>query len=325
MNTYSLHVLPPPLSLSLSPPFSWIWIDSLPFQAIKMLNLPHATNNFSIILREQLDLQLEAKNLQTFANNFASKSSHTSIAFPKPIDGWVTSNVLVEEYIEDAIPIHEFLKDDSTCGLKIRQKLAGPLLRAFLKMVFIDNFVHADLHAGNILVREIPKVGSRYDTMFNNHNSNHTRRHGDDSSYVIYFLDAGLATQLSPRDRQNLRDLFKAVILNEGEKAGRLMVERARYERCSSMEGGVESFSHGVGQIVSEFHDRRKAGLTLGVIRIGALLAKVLDLCRTYGVEIDPAMANIVLSTLVLEGLGRSLDENLNLIDCAVPFVLGRV
>jgi len=27
-----------------------------------------------------------------------------------------------------------------------------------------------------------------------------------------------------------LRDLFKAVVLNDGEKAGRLLVERARYE-----------------------------------------------------------------------------------------------
>jgi aarF domain-containing kinase len=52
------------------------------------------------------------------------------------------------------------------------------------------------------------------------------------------------------------------------------------------------------------------------------LLSRVLDLCREHGVEIDPAMANVVISTLVLEGLGRSLHPDLNLIDCAVPFVL---
>jgi aarF domain-containing kinase len=185
-------------------------------------------------------------------------------------------------------------------------------------MVFVDNFVHSDLHAGNILVRI-------------NHDSTHTGRikqsapRAQDANFTIYLLDAGIATQLTPRGRQNLKDLFKAVILNEGEKAGRLMVERARFERCSLIHGGVDAFSRGVGEIVSDFHDRRKAGLTLGVVRIGALLAKVLDLCRVYGVEIDPAMANIVLSTLILEGLGRSLDENLNLIDCAIPFVLGRV
>ena len=35
-------------------------------------------------------------------------------------------------------------------------------------------------------------------------------------------------------------------------------------------------------------------------------------------------MANVVLSTLVLEGLGRALDPDLNLIDIAMPFILGR-
>ena len=278
-----------------------------------MLSLPRAADNFAVILREQLDLRLEANNLKTFVSNF---SSSTYIAFPQPMTGWVTSNVLVEEYIENAVPIYEFIKDDSITGLKNRQKLAGPLLRAFLKMVFIDNFVHSDIHAGNILIQTMPNSAR---------DISRGTRHNEEANFTIYFLDAGLATTLSPTDRQNLCDLFKAVILNEGEKAGRLMVERARYERCSCTEGGVELFSRGVGDIVSEFHDRRKAGLTLGVVRIGALLAKVLDLCRVHGVEIDPAMANIVLSTLVLEGLGRSLDENLNLIDCALPFVLGRV
>jgi predicted unusual protein kinase regulating ubiquinone biosynthesis (AarF/ABC1/UbiB family) len=45
-------------------------------------------------------------------------------------------------------------------------------------------------------------------------------------------------------------------------------------------------------------------------------------LCREHGVEIDPATANFFISMLVLDGLGRSLLPDLNLIDCVVPFVL---
>jgi predicted unusual protein kinase regulating ubiquinone biosynthesis (AarF/ABC1/UbiB family) len=45
---------------------------------------------------------------------------------------------------------------------------------------------------------------------------------------------------------------------------------------------------------------------------------------RFEGVEIDPAMANVVISTLVLEGLGRSLSPDLDLLTFAKPFVLGR-
>lgn len=159
-----------------------------------------------------------------------------------------------------------------------------------------------------------------------------TRRHSDlkqknETDLIakrsIVFLDAGIAISLSRNDQRNLIDLFRAVIFNNGEKAGRLMVERAKYERCSEVDGCVDSFSKGIGDIVSEFHDNRKEGLTLGAVRIGGLLSRVLDLCRTHGVEIDPAMASVVISTLVLEGLGRSLSPDLDLLTFAKPFVIG--
>lgn len=100
------------------------------------------------------------------------------------------------------------------------------------------------------------------------------------------------------------------------------MVERAKYERCSAVEGGIEAFSEGIDNIVQEFHDNRSKGLTLGAVRIGSLLKDVLDLCRVHGVEIDPSMASIVISTFVLEGLGRSLNPNLNLFDFVLPLLV---
>lgn len=308
----------------------------LPFEAVRMLSLPHAVKNFADVMRRQVDLRIESDNLLRFRRNFGRPDGDDdddgevnegwfgsllggkygnhkrppAIDFPRPIPGWVSENVLVEDYAgDDAVPISRYLSDDSLAGLETRRRLAGPLLRAFLKMVFVDNFIHVDLHPGNVLVKE-------------------TRMKDDDGcteklEFSIVFLDAGIAMSLLESDQRNLRDLFRAVILNDGYTAGTLMVERARYERCTSIPGGKHSFASGVSNIVSEFHDQRKQGLTLGAVRIGALLARVLDLCRIHGVEIDPAMASVVVSTLVLEGLGRSLEPDLNLISCAMPFVLG--
>jgi aarF domain-containing kinase len=78
--------------------------------------------------------------------------------------------------------------------------------------------------------------------------------------HTIIFLDAGIATSLESNDKQNLKDLFKAVVINDGYMAGELMVERARYERCTSIPGGKHSFALGISNIVSEFHDRTKHG-----------------------------------------------------------------
>jgi aarF domain-containing kinase len=216
-------------------------------------------------------------------------------------------------------------------------------------MVFIDNFIHSDLHPGNVLIQtsivaadetsgtsdEQPHglrswLGRRsfLDQFVNSSSTTAAEAEpGHASPQVrrsIVFLDAGIATSLSPEEQKNLHDLFRAVILNDGARAGRIMVERAKHERCSSVPGGIDAFSSGIKDLVAEFHDCRKQGLTLGAVRIGSLLARVLDLCRVHGVEIDPSMASVVISTLVLEGLGRSLAPSLNLIDFAVPFILGR-
>lgn len=283
-------------------------IDSLPFEIIKCLGLPRAVENFASILRHQVDLRNECSNLKTFIENFGLPRGHkvdtnsVNIAFPIPLVDWSTPEVLVEEYAEGQ-SISVYLSDHSEAGLVTRRLLARPLLQAYLKMVFIDNFVHSDLHPGNVLVKVCD----------------------DSSSHDIVFLDAGIVTSLSAQDQKNLKDLFTAVVLNRGEEAGRLMVERAKHERCSGIDGGIEAFSAGIGELVSEFHDSRKSGLTLGAVHIGSLLKRVLDLCRIHGVEIDPSMANVVVSTLVLEGLGRSLEPNLNLIEFAIPLLIGKI
>ena len=41
------------------------------------------------------------------------------------------------------------------------------------------------------------------------------------------------------------------------------------------------------------------------------------------GFDINPSMASIVIKNLGLESLGRSVESSLNMMDFAVPFVLG--
>lgn len=121
-------------------------LHSLPFQFIRVLNLPHVANDFSNILRQQADLRVEMRNLKRFRLNFYGPNEehlkNSLVIFPRPIDDWTATNVLVEDLVHEAQPISDFLKDSSEEGLKIRRELAGPLLRSFLKMVFVDSWVH---------------------------------------------------------------------------------------------------------------------------------------------------------------------------------------
>jgi len=163
-------------------------------------------------------------------------------------------------------------------------------------MLFQDNMVHSDLHPGNILVQP--------------------------NDMRLVFLDAGISTTLSKGNLQNLKDLFKAVITNDGSRVGRLMVERARFEKCTKIPGGLDEFSSAMENLVSEFHHDRKT-FNLNAVKVGSFLKRVLDLCRNYGVEFDPRMSSIVISTIILEGLGRECDPDVDIIKTASPFILG--
>jgi ABC1 atypical kinase-like domain len=127
--------------------------NNIPSDFVRMINLPRITENFGSILQLQSDLRREADNLFKFRKNFYHDPdviSDSSILFPKPVDGWISKEVLVEQLVENSVPISEYLVDinqtdgsyDGIITTAIRKELAVPLLNAFLKMVFIDNFVH---------------------------------------------------------------------------------------------------------------------------------------------------------------------------------------
>lgn len=145
--TVAIKVLHPKFSWSIERDLALMesvaeFLHSLPSETIRMINLPRATENFGNVLKLQADLTNEASNLHQFRTNFyqndTTKEQISSISFPKPVPGWSSPRVLVEEYVEDAIPIATYLQDSSPKGVLLRRELAGPLLRAFLKMVFVS-------------------------------------------------------------------------------------------------------------------------------------------------------------------------------------------
>lgn len=79
--------------------------------------------------------------------------------------------------------------------------------------VFVDNFVHGDLHPGNILVQaETPQdkttLTDLWDTVVVS-----TRPSPPPLQLVL--LDAGIVAQLSEGDLRNLRAVFTAVVLQQ--------------------------------------------------------------------------------------------------------------
>ena len=303
-------------------------INAIP--TMEWLSFPDEVDQFGEMMRLQLDLRIEAANLTIFRQNFKDR---TTAWFPYPYTDYTTRNVLIEEFAQ-GIPMEDFLQNG---GGVYQKDIADEGLDAFLTMLLIDNFIHADLHPGNIMVRfykpqqldvsifnrkedritgpkESPDVTEEVLQRLRPHRKNPEQWRArlqelDREGFrpQLIFIDTGLVTELNAKNRSNFLDLFKAVAEFDGYKAGHLMVER-----CRQPDAVLDSevFALRMQHLVLGVKSRTFA---LGNIKIGDILNEVLSMVRTHHVRLEGDFVNVVLSILLLEGIGRSLNPNLDL------------
>lgn len=305
-------------------------INAIP--TMEWLSFPDEVEQFGEMMRLQLDLRIEAANLTIFRKNFRNR---TTAWFPYPYTQYTSRHVLVEEFAQ-GIPLEDFLQNG---GGVFQKEIADEGLDAFLHMLLIDNFIHADLHPGNIMVRfyksaplDVPQphfgrkskpdpksstdvteeVLARlrpYKDAKDKQTWTDTLNQLDKEGYrpQLIFIDTGLVTELNNMNRKNFLDLFKAVAEFDGYKAGHLMVERCRQP---SAVIDKEVFALRMQHLVLGVKSRTFA---LGNIKIGDILNEVLSMVRGHHVRLEGDFVNVVLSILLLEGIGRSLDPDLDL------------
>jgi aarF domain-containing kinase len=311
-------------------------INAIP--TMHWLSLPDEVAQFGEMMRLQLDLRIEAANLAIFRKHFQSR---TTAWFPYPYAEYTTRQVLVEEFAQ-GIPLATFLQSG---GGVFQQEIADEGLDAFLHMLLLDNFVHADLHPGNIMVRfykpsqpdlrlrkkqdpssppdvstidEVESVLSRL--RLHTHDSSawtSALAEIDKEGYrpQLIFIDTGLVTELNATNRRNFLDLFRAVAEFDGYRAGHLMIERCRQPEAV-INGEV--FALKMQHLVLAVKGRTFA---LGNIKIGDVLSDVLSMVRAHHVRMEGDFVNVVISILLLEGIGRSLDPELDLFKSALPIL----
>lgn len=299
------------------------FVNALP--TMEWLSLPGEVHTFGVMMTSQLDLRIEAENLRIFRENFEGRSS---IHFPTPFPELTTRHILVEELIK-AVPMEKILKYCTHSPMDTEVASLG--LDAFLKMLLLDNFIHADLHPGNIMVRfhktplkheekarkEMDKTTDALMRTKTKEEWNEVWSDLESRNYSVQvvFIDAGLVTELNKTNRRNFIDLFKAIAIFDGFKAGELMVERSRTpEQALNPEVFALRTQHLVDTI-------KKRTFALGSVRLGDLLTAMLQMVRKHHVRMESDFITVVLSILLLEGIGRQLNPNLDLFKQAIPIL----
>jgi aarF domain-containing kinase len=253
------------------------------FEAYKWLNLEANVLTFSKSMKEQIDLRVEANNLTRFISNF---KEIRNVTFPTPVMRLSHPLVLVETW-EAGTPISEFFHQH-TKDEKISKKLASLGVVLYLKMM-LDNFLHSDLHPGNITVR-LDKDGH--------------------PSLVV--LDVGLVCKLKQKDRANLLNLFTAIVTNNGLEAAECMIEKTQKSHITKQ--AIDQFKKELGEFFAFLADKNTPE-----VEIGITFQKALELGKKYKVAIDPTMCTALIGTMVIEGLGRQLNPKLDFISESTP------
>lgn len=221
-------------------------------------------------------------------------------------------------------------------------------------MLLLDNFVHADLHPGNIMIKFYkPTTRDMFYNFFSSiANSSapplNVNAHAESDIIVarlrelahsptewrsaldqleadgyqpeLVFLDAGLVTVLSETNRRNFLELFRAIAEFDGYRAGQLMVAR-----CRSPQLAIDPDVFALKMQHLVLGVKRKT-FSLGNIKIGNILYEVLRAVRTHHVRMEADFVNTVISLLLLEGIGRQLDPQMDLLKSSLPILrqLGR-
>lgn len=215
----------------------------------------------------------------------------------------------------------------------------------FLSMLLTHNFVHTDLHPGNIMVRVVDASGrvvprdllasTRTDTAGNTHAPAGTHAHGGGSGPSVQqqppgalpeerhygssrtqlvLLDFGLAEELTPRIRMHFISFITAVAAGHGARAAHHLLQWGEHQRCPDPVAFTED--------VIRLFDTHCNIHSAGGVDLDLVMKQVLSVCRKHCVTIDSGYASLAIAVCVLMGFATSLDDQVNIIDAAAPALL---
>eukprot|EP00521_Asterionellopsis_glacialis_P015936 CAMPEP_0195305694 /NCGR_PEP_ID=MMETSP0707-20130614/36779_1 /TAXON_ID=33640 /ORGANISM="Asterionellopsis glacialis, Strain CCMP134" /LENGTH=572 /DNA_ID=CAMNT_0040369887 /DNA_START=223 /DNA_END=1941 /DNA_ORIENTATION=- len=259
------------------------FLEGIPYLNMEYLSMRDSVHQFLNVMLPQLDLQLEAKHLRRFNQDF---SNDDYVSFPYPLEELTTTSVLTETFVHGQ-PIMNYTK----ASKEDRKRIATLGLETVLKMIFLNDFVHGDLHPGNILVGKDSKgkIGLR-------------------------ILDCGLVIEMGPDQHVNLTRVLGAFTRRDGRLAGQLMVDGA--SKCQASPLDVEMFVNGIQQICIDDQDNNF------LEKVGDYIADICFLACKHKVKLEASFINAALSVEIIEGIASALYPDMSVQSMALPMVV---
>ena len=189
--------------------------------------------------------------------------------------------VLTMEFI-DGIKISR-LEDLRQIGHNLKE-IARNGADNFLKQVFVYGLFHADPHPGNLLVLE------------NN---------------IIGILDFGMVGRLDGDLKLQLTELLLSIIERDVDR----LISQLLYSGELDDEGNLKNLKRDLTDFIDEYYD-----ILLQDLKVGKLLIEFIELLGEYRIKFPANLLLLARALIAIEGLGRQLDPEFNMIAQVQPF-----
>ncbi len=208
--------------------------------------------------------------------------SDTTIYIPKVYRRLSTDKVLVMEFVEGIKVSDLDALADANLNLELIADRGADII---LKQIFEHGFFHADPHPGNILV--LP-------------------------DNVICLLDYGMTGTLTGYNREHLGDLIAGIVRRNAKRMTRSLIRLSQLESAET----VESLEADIADFIEQHLYR-----PLKDIRMGSLLTQLVQLLIRHNLKIPPVFYLLDKALITVEGNGRRLSPEFDIIEHMKPFV----
>ena len=230
----------------------------------------------------EMDLRLEAAAISEMADNIKADQALPDGAFRVPAVDWrrTSKRVLTIEWI-DGIPVSD-LAAIRAAGHDPK-RIGLTILRSFLRHAMRDGFFHADMHQGNLLI---------------------------DKSGTVVAVDFGIMGRLGFMERRFLAEILHGLITRDYRRTAVIHFEAGYVPPHHS----VEVFAQAMRAIGEPIHGR-----TADEISMADLLGQLFAYTEVFDMQTRPELLLLQKTMVVVEGVARSLDPELNMWVAAEP------
>jgi ubiquinone biosynthesis protein len=235
-------------------------------------------DEFARILHEECDYVNEAENADRLRAAF---DADETVYFPCIYWELTSATVLTMERI-DGIPFNRLAELDAR-GVN-RREIARRGISCYYEQIFIHGFYHADPHPGNLFAMEDGKVA---------------------------FTDFGRAGVLSDSARAHVADLLVAIIGQDGELAGDILLEVSR----STADTDAVGLKRDVTNLIRKYYN-----LKLNEVDTRELVFEIMSLIGRRGLTLDSEFALLLTTLATIQSLGTNVDPEFHFVESVTPF-----